>query len=518
MAELEKYDENNQNSQWNNERIDSQNQNSKAPDYSFRTEQVQGNPYQNNNQGNYYQGSSQGYPYNQPQSGSYMNNQGMNGWGNNSDNYYYGSQYNNGGYNPYGYVNNSNMNGSTRRKKEKKHGKGAKVLGFLLKAACFGIIAGASFIGFQKVYALISPATSVENVINAVENQNRYEIGMTEAATVKIVDQTAVSNVAKQTLPSIVSINGSVTKSSDFWFGQSYQSTQSGSGIIAGKTEKELLVATNNHVVEGMDTIKVTFVDGTEADAIIKGTDATADLAVVSVDISTLSKNTLDEITIAKLGNSDDVKVGELAIAIGNALGYGQSVTVGYISAKDREVEVSDGYNSKKMVLLQTDAAINPGNSGGALLNAKGEVIGINTVKYADYTVEGMGYAIPISKATPIITELMNREILSEEEQGWLGISGGDVTEQDAAAYNMPVGVFVNELTEGGAAEKAGLKKGDIIVGADDIEITSITQLKEYVNSRRVGTKVKITYMRNTNGTYEKDTLTVILGKNPSLD
>lgn len=419
-------------------------------------------------------------------------------------------------------MNNSmsnNTNDKRNKKKDRKPGPVAKVFRFLVTAACFGVIAGGGFLGFQKIYALISPSTSIENVINAVEDRNKttYEIGLTESATVKLVDQTAVSDVARDTLPSIVSINSSSTASSNFWFGQNY-SVQSGSGIIVGKTEEELLVATNNHVVEGMDTIKVTFADGTEADAIIKGTDATADLAVVSVDIATLTKSTLDAIEIAKLGNSDDVKVGEMAIAIGNALGYGQSVTVGYISAKDREVEVSDGYSAKKMVLLQTDAAINPGNSGGALLNAKGEVIGINTVKYADYTVEGMGYAIPISKAIPIINELMSREILKPEEQGWLGISGGDVTEQDAASYSMPIGVFVNDLSPGGAAEKAGLKKGDIITAADDIDITSITQLKEYVNSRRVGTEVKITYMRNNDGTYEKETATVILGTNPNLN
>ena len=255
------------------------------------------------------------------------------------------------------------------------------------------------------------------------------------------------------------------------------------------------------------------------ADAVTKGTDATADLAVVTVDITKIKDTTLKAITVAKLGNSDNSKVGEMVIAIGNALGYGQSVTVGYISAKDRNVEVSaDGYTSKTMVLLQTDAAINPGNSGGALINMKGEVIGINTVKYASDEVEGMGYAIPITKATPIITELMSREILTEAEQGYLGISGTDVTEDVASYYNMPVGVYIKETVKGGAAEKGGLKPDDIITKADKIEISSISQLKEYVNSLRVGTKVKVTYMRNTNGAYEEGTLTVTLGKNPNLD
>jgi serine protease Do len=253
-------------------------------------------------------------------------------------------------------------------------------------------------------------------------------------------------------------------------------------------------------------------------DAVIKGTDATADLAVISIDLSTMKKSTLDKISVAKLGNSDQVKVGEVAIAIGNALGYGQSVTVGYISAKDREVQVSDSYNgTKTMVLLQTDAAINPGNSGGALLNANGEVIGINTVKYASTEVEGIGYAIPITRATSIINELMTREILAEKDQGYLGIAGTDVTEDVAKFYNMPIGVFISEVSEGGAAEKAGLLANDIITKVDSIEITAISQLRDYVTSKRVGTEVTVTYMRKTSGEYKEGKVKVKLGKNPNL-
>lgn len=521
MAE---FDNNNSdmNNQWNNNGMNNQSQYNKVPEYSFWAEQVQGNTYPNNNQ---TQGNP--YPNNNPTQGNpYPNNQGTNGWMNPNNvpngNYYYGNPYYNNVNNPYGnYPNNQqyNMNKKIKKQKpEKKPGPGTKVIKFIVMAACFGLIAGAGFFGFEKVYDLISPGSSVEKALASTVEQKNYEIGYTQAGTVKVVDPTVVSDVTSKTLPSIVSINGTATQADNSFFGQSGTVEESGSGIIVGKTEKELLIATNNHVVEGTTSIKVTFADGTEADAIIKGTDVTADLAVVSVDITKLSQDTLNAIKVATLGNSDNVKVGEMAIAIGNALGYGQSVTVGYISAKDREVDVSsDGYTSKKMVLLQTDAAINPGNSGGALLNANGEVIGINTVKYADNAVEGMGYAIPISKATPIITELMNRVVLSPSEQGYLGIIGVDVTEQDAAAYNMPVGVYVSEVAPGSAAEKAGFVQGDIITKVDNIAVTSISQLKEYVNSRKVGTDVKVTYMRNSNGKFEETTITVTLGQNPNL-
>ena len=465
-----------------------QNQYNKTPDYSFWAEQAPNRGYNNYNSNN----SSWDY-----------NNQNTN------QNYYYS--------NPN--YNNANQNNPKPKKERKSNSAGARVAKFLVKAVCFGLVAGLSFVGAGKLYLTINPNAASKTIIGELSDNYDYEVGYTEGGAIKTVNETAVSNTAKDTLPAIVSINSTSTQTTD-WFGQSVDQEVegSGSGIIVGKDEKELLIATNNHVVEGTKSITVTFADGSQAEAVIKGTDSVADLAVVTVDITKLKDSTLNAITVAKLGNSDDVQVGEMVIAIGNALGYGQSVTVGYVSAKDREVEVSDGYNSKTMVLLQTDAAINPGNSGGALINMDGEVIGINTVKYASSEVEGMGYAIPITKATPIITELMSREVLSESEQGYLGISGNDVTEDVAAYYNMPVGVYINEAVEGGAANKAGLKADDIITKADDIEISSISQLKEYVNSLRVGTKVTITYMRNANGAYEEAQVTVTLGKNPSLD
>jgi len=513
----------------NSNHANNQNQSSSIPEYSFWAEQVSNTSNYNNNQSNGSQGNgnqSSGY-----QNGANQNNPNQsygyqnNGYQNNSGYSNYGNQntYQGNPNTSYSYQNNPNPNSAFQNytRPEKKHSVRKpmnKAVKFVSMAICFGLVAGLSFFGFQEIYYSINP-NAVSNVMTSSQDRQNtaYEIGYTESASVVTEDKSVIEGVAEGTLPAIVSINCLATETTQ-WFGQSYdqQVEGSGSGIIVGKDEKELLIATNNHVVEGADNITVTFADGSEAEAIVKGTDSTADLAVVTVDISTLTAETLKSITVAKLGNSDDVEVGEMVIAIGNALGYGQSVTVGYVSAKDREVEVSDTYSTKTMVLLQTDAAINPGNSGGALINIDGEVIGINTVKYASSEVEGMGYAIPISEATPIINDLMTREVLTEAEKGYLGIMGQDVTEDVASYYNMPVGVYVEQVSEGGAADKAGLLAEDIITGADDLEISSISQLKEYVNSLRVGTEVTITYMRNTNGKYEEATVTVTLEQYPN--
>ena len=476
MAEFDDNNRNQGNNRENNE-LNNQNQYNKVPQYSFWAEQTPSTSNANYN----------------PRTNSWE-------YGNNVT------------------VNNANADVQIKENKPRK-----KVFKFIGKALCFGLIAGISFIGIQNLYYVINSDAAKNGIYWNKDNSELsadkdYKISYTVPGSVEVKIRSAISDVTDATIPAIVSINSTVTQTSD-WFGQQYDEEVegSGSGIIVGEDEKELLIATNNHVVAGTNKITVTFTDGTKAEAEIKGTDATADLAVVTVDISKLTKETLEAIEIAKLGNSDEVKVGEMAIAIGNAMGYGQSVTVGYISAKDRAVEVSDGYDSKNMILLQTDAAINPGNSGGALLNVDGEVIGINTVKYASNEVEGMGYAIPISRATPIINELMSREIIDDKEKGFLGIAGNDVTEDVASFYNMPIGVFVNEVSQNGAAEKAGLLSGDIITAANDIEITSITQLREYVNSFRAGTEVEITYMRNTDGEYEETKVSVTLGSNPNL-
>ena len=517
MAE---YDNNNQNMDGNNN-INNYDQplNNRVPEYSFWAENVPGgsrtnstNSYSTNsqygaefNQSNTYAGSTNtNNPYSSNPYANYTN--AYPNYNSNTNNWSYG--------------NAQDTMYSNKPKKERKPMN--KAMRFVIKAVSFGAIAGFSFFVFGQLYYAINPGAAssrlISNLNNAEVEEAKYEINYTSVGDVQRKDKSIISEIVDQTMPAIVSINSTITQTSD-WFGRPYsqEAEGSGSGFVVGKNDKELLIATNNHVVEGADKIKVTFINGTQADAVIKGTDAKADLAVVSVDIANMEKSALDAIEIAKLGNSDGVKVGQMSIAIGNALGYGQSVTVGYISAKDREVEVSDGYTSKKMILLQTDAAINPGNSGGALLNVNGEVIGINTVKYASNEVEGMGYAIPSSKAIPIINELMSREILSEEEQGYLGIVGNDVTEDVASYYNMPIGVFVNELAKSGAAEKSGLLPGDIITKADDIEITSITQLRDYVTSKRVGKEVTITYMRKSSSEYKEGKVTIVLGKNPNL-
>lgn len=424
--------------------------------------------------------------------------------------------------NSYQYYLNGEEN--TDGKKNKKKNTFLRKAGkFVLTAAAFGLIAGAAFIGFNSVYYKVNPnaAPIYMNFSNdagfAIKTNTENKLLSSTAVTDgKITQKTEVTDVVDETMPSIVQITTTYKQTYSDWFGQQYDAENQGggSGIIVGKNDKELLIATNNHVVEGADPITVKFIDGTEAEAIIKGTDSVADLAVISIDLSKIDEKTMEAISIAKLGDSDSVKVGEMAVAIGNALGYGQSTTVGYISAKEREVQVDD----KKMVLLQTDAAINPGNSGGALLNLNGEVIGINSVKYASDEVEGMGFAIPISRAIPIIDELMSREVLSENEKGYLGVYLADVTEEVADMYSWPVGVFVKELVPGGSAEKAGIVAGDIITKVNDTEITASTQLKEKVNSYRVGTKITITVKRNTNGTFVEKTFDVTLGGNPQTN
>lgn len=501
---------NNPNTQQNN----NQNPYHKMPDYSFWAEQMPNNNPNQNPQRDYGYSYQNNQYYNTPNYGG-PNHQYSNGYNNPYGNYTQGTgAFGYGGSNVY-------QTSANTEKKKKKNSAGGRAMKLIGKALCFGVIAALAFVGVQQLVRVIDPNSPafLSEITDSSVSDTSYEIGYTDQGTVATKDRSEISSIVDKTMPSIVSINCTVTQTSD-WFGQQYSQEVegSGSGFIVNKTEKELLIATNNHVVEGAQKIMVTFIDGEQAEAVIKGTDATADLAVISIDLSTIKQSTLDKIAITKLGNSDQVKVGEIAIAIGNALGYGQSVTVGYISAKDREVEVSDGYNgSKTMVLLQTDAAINPGNSGGALLNVDGEVIGINTVKYASTEVEGIGYAIPISKATTIINELMTREILAEKDQGYLGIGGTDVTEDIAKFYNMPIGVYISEVAEGGAAEKAGLLANDIIVKVDSIEITAISQLRDYVTSKRVGTEVTVTYMRKTSGEYKEGTVKVKLGKNPNL-
>ena len=323
-----------------------------------------------------------------------------------------------------------------------------------------------------------------------------------------------VSDIVENTLPSIVSItNMSVQEVQNFFGGISQQESESaGSGIIISQNDSELLVVTNNHVVEGSDTLTVTFNDGNSVEAQIKGTDSARDLAVVAVPLDKISDDTMNAIKVATLGDSDSLKVGEPAIAIGNALGYGQSVTTGIVSATGRTIDGFDGE------YIQTDAAINPGNSGGALLNANGEVIGINSAKINSSAVEGMGFAIPISDASDVIQNLMNKETrskVSDEERGYLGFKGYDVSEEGAQMYNMPTGVYVKEVMSGGGAEKAGLTKGSIITGFEGSSISSMSSLQEQLQYYKAGEEVTLTVqIPDKNGEYTEKDIKVTLGKN----
>ena len=323
-----------------------------------------------------------------------------------------------------------------------------------------------------------------------------------------------VSDIVENTLPSIVSItNMSVQEVQNFFGGISQQESESaGSGIIISQNDSELLVVTNNHVVEGSDTLTVTFNDGNSVEAQIKGTDSARDLAVVAVPLDKISDDTMNAIKVATLGDSDSLKVGEPAIAIGNALGYGQSVTTGVVSALNRAIDGFDGE------YIQTDAAINPGNSGGALLNANGEVIGINSAKINSSAVEGMGFAIPISDASDVIQNLMNKETrskVSDEERGYLGIKGYDVSEEGAQMYNMPTGVYVKEVMSGGGAEKAGLTKGSIITGFEGSSISGMSSLQEQLQYYKAGEEVTLTVqIPDKNGEYTEKDIKVTLGKN----
>lgn len=412
------------------------------------------------------------------------------------------------------------------KKKRKENGKWGVLhyIAIAMVALVFGFMASAGFKILQNAAGNGGPGVSGGAIPTTApiekEDIQTVDSGNTTggAVTAQIKD---VSGVVDNIMPAIVAINCTVQEQYSI-FGQYYGNqdvSSSGSGIIVGQSDNELLIVTNNHVIASAKSISVQFIDDKVYDAQVKGVDSAADLAVIAVKIKELTNDTRDEIKISKLGDSDTVKVGEVAIAIGNALGYGQSVTVGYISAKDREVSASDsqsGASGNKMKLLQTDAAINPGNSGGALLNIQGEVIGINSVKYASEEVEGMGYAIPISMAVPIINELMGREDLKENEKGYLGISGTTVA-TSSQGYNMPDGVYINEVSEGGAADRAGIIKGDIITKINGIAVGSIEGLQERVNSYRAGTEVSITLQRAKEGVYQEQTVTATLQDEKSV-
>ena len=331
--------------------------------------------------------------------------------------------------------------------------------------------------------------------------------------------ETELTKVVNKVMPSIVSVYNDYTQQVQTFFGETYtmEGQSTGSGIIIGKTDEELLIVTNNHVVEGADNLRVLFIDEETCEAELKGTDANNDLAVIAVSLDSIKDTTLNEIKVATLGNSDALRIGEDVIAIGNALGYGQSVTTGIVSANNREIN-DDTITG---TFIQTDAAINPGNSGGALVDINGNVIGINSSKIGGSTVEGMGFAIPISKAIPIIEKLMSRETLSkvsEEEQGTIGISGATVTSSVSKAYNMPVGVYVAQIIEGGGAASSDLHEGDIITALNDQAVSSMEDLQNLLQYYKAGTEVALTIQRQDGqGSYAEATVMVTLGTRASI-
>ena len=331
--------------------------------------------------------------------------------------------------------------------------------------------------------------------------------------------ETELTKVVNKVMPSIVSVYNDYTQEVQTFFGETYtmEGQSTGSGIIIGKTDEELLIVTNNHVVEGADNLRVLFIDEETCEAELKGTDANNDLAVIAVSLDSIKDTTLNEIKVATLGNSDALRIGEDVIAIGNALGYGQSVTTGIVSANNREIN-DDTITG---TFIQTDAAINPGNSGGALVDINGNVIGINSSKIGGSTVEGMGFAIPISKAIPIIEKLMSRETLSkvsEEEQGTIGISGATVTSSVSKAYNMPVGVYVAQIIEGGGAASSDLHEGDIITALNDQAVSSMEDLQNLLQYYQAGTEVALTIQRQDGqGSYAEATVMVTLGTRASI-
>ncbi len=441
------------------------------------------------------------------------------------------------------------MNKDNRNDKIRKIAK--KGLTFSLCAVLAGGLAAGSFEGVNKL-AGWSGATTVEAASNKDETTLTYaksekkdaDASDSKSDTGKDTGSTAkgsldVSEIVSEALPSIVSITTKSVQEVQNYFGmygmygyapqqQEQEVEGSGSGIIVGKNDDELLIATNYHVVEGADTLSVAFTDGNAVEASVKGFDEERDLAVVSVSLDDVEDDTMDAVSIANIGSSDDLKVGEQVVAIGNALGYGQSVTTGIVSAKNRRMDsdnntVTDGSDdsSDGVNLIQTDAAINPGNSGGALLNMEGEVVGINSAKLASTEVEGMGYAIAISDVTDILQNLMNetsRDKLDDSEHGVLGIKGSSVSSEAVQMYGIPAGVFVKGVTEGGAADKAGLKANSVITEFNGKTVSSINQLIEYLSYYEPDEEVELTVQVPHGTSYKEETVKVTLDENTDAD
>lgn len=455
------------------------------------------------------------------------------------------------GYYSGGNYNKSDLNSGSQYNPYNKEDRDNKKKNIFLKVllvgiifcVVFGVVAGVSFFGIKKIYekavgefaevqkgwdATLQPEVetapevdddNLEDNNKVVEEKAEPEIKTQESEIHAETVVTDVTRVVEKVMPAVVQVTNTAVITTQDWFGQLYkqEAESAGSGIIVKETEDELLIVTNYHVIKDADTLTITFIDEASIEANVKGYDSDKDLAVVAIPLDRIPKSTKKEISIALLGDSDILKVGEPAIAIGNSMGIGQSVTTGVISALNRNLNMEN----TDLDLIQTDAAINPGNSGGALLNIRGEVIGINSNKLGGNAVEGMGYAIPISQARPIIDALMEKETRTKAKDGeesYLGISGVNVTEDVTKAYNLPKGIYVGKVYSGTAAEKYGIREGDVIVKFDDVSISTMEELQKKMKYYPAGTTVNITVMRAGNGTsYDEVTIEVVLGNKSEM-
>ena len=452
------------------------------------------------------------------------------GYGQQTGQYGYRGMYSNAYANDYSNVYRSGPNGVKPPEKKAPRKKShflRKSMVAISMGLFFGFFAGVAFYAVGTVSDYMNGSNQETVISQAPEVSTGTGIETAEAVTTEQSVTTVVTDVTEvvdAVMPSVVSINNTFIAQQDY-FGQTLESEQtgSGSGIIVGENDSELLIATNYHVIEDADELSVQFIDGKEVQAQVKGSDAGMDLAVIAVQLADLEESTKNEIVVATLGDSDNLKVGEPAIAIGNALGYGQSVTTGVISAVNRSIvdaTSATGTGSDSVTsLIQTDAAINPGNSGGALLNMKGEVIGINSNKIGGEVIEGMGYAIPISSAQPILEDLMTKTTkmkVDEAQKAYLGISGVDVTAEVAGTYGMPEGVYIAQVYEGTGAESAGIVKGDIITSFDGVSVSTMQQLQDTLQYYAAGESVEVKIQQGSPKGYQEKTLTIVLGGKPA--
>lgn len=460
-------------------------ENTESHRYSYREQGTGGSSYQYDNGNN--------------SNDTYNNSYSSQGWRDEST-------YNNENY--YGNIPPEPDKRRRQRKngsKNNKNGMGKKAAKLVASAAVFGLVAGACFVGVSVAKDKLYPSTADRIETTSGTTSAKSETSSSGSSS----SNSNVASVVNEVMPSVVSITSTIQSSNYYGFG-TQESEGAGSGFIVAKTKDNLMIATNNHVVSDATSLTVGFADDTTAKATVVGTDSSADLAVISVKIKDIKDSTASKIKVATLGSSDDLKVGEEVVAIGNALGYGQSVTTGVVSAKNREVSLTDG----TMNLLQTDAAINPGNSGGVLINMDGQVVGINNAKLEDTSVEGMGYAIPITTAKTILTDLMNASSVSTKDAAFLGVVGRDINESYSSALGIPSGIYVSQVVSGSPAEKAGISAGDVITKFEGNNVSTMSGLKEKLALKKANTKVKITFKRaNQSGTYEEKTVTVTLGK-----